>query len=63
MAKVLKVTQAPLNKLQWCCSLHCGHDVWVTAKRRPKGQNLACPKCIEAQSAYHGDVDGDCNLA
>jgi hypothetical protein len=45
MARIVKITQSPLNKKQWCCDLHCGHDVWVTADRRPRVQNMFCAKC------------------
>ena len=33
---VLQVKQSPLNPSRWMLVLECGHDTWVTAKRRPQ---------------------------
>jgi transcription elongation factor Elf1 len=51
--KVISVKQSPLNTLQWCIGLACGHDQWVTAKRRPTRKTLRCNRCRTlAQSGY-----------
>lgn len=49
MSKVIHVKQSPLNPQRWCCDLDCGHDQWVTAKKRPTRKTLACDKCSEAK--------------
>lgn len=35
-SKVVRANQSPLNKLQWLCELDCGHEQWVTSKRKPR---------------------------
>ena len=52
---VIHVKQSPLNKLQWCLGLRCGHDAWVTSKSRPKRKTARCSKCAGNAAAYHGD--------
>lgn len=45
--EVLRVTQSPMNKLQWCLTLDCGHDVWITRRSRPSLKTAACDRCKE----------------
>lgn len=40
------VKVSPLNPHRWCCQLDCGHDEWVTAKRRPTRLTLVCSRCL-----------------
>lgn len=42
--KVLSVHQSPLNVDRWCLVLACGHDIWVTAKHRPRCKTAKCMK-------------------
>lgn len=42
---VTGVRQSPMNAMRWSVDLSCGHDVWVTAKKRPKAKAMTCPKC------------------
>lgn len=42
---VLRATQAPANASRWCLDLACGHEVWVTATRRPRQKQAACERC------------------
>ncbi len=44
--KVIKVTQSPMNPLRWLLDLECGHDVWVTSKKRPTRKTVSCDKCF-----------------
>lgn len=53
VVKVLAVRakQSPLNPLQWCLSLMCGHECWITQKTRPKvPQQIICGKCTRQQT-------------
>jgi len=45
---VLQVKQSPLNPLRWMLVLECGHDTWVTAKRRPQRKTSHCAACPQA---------------
>ena len=52
---VFSVKQSPLNPLRWCLSLECGHDVWVTSKRKPARKTSACEPCLnELKSGLKG---------
>jgi len=53
--KVLRATQSPLNPRRWCLDLECGHEVWVTSKRKPVRQESWCPKCFEERIRKGGD--------
>jgi hypothetical protein len=44
---VVSAKQSPLNPTRWCCTLQCGHDMWVTSKRKPKAKLLDCQRCRE----------------
>lgn len=42
--------QSPLNPNQWNLVLSCGHEIWVTRKRRPTAMKAICQTCTkEAQ--------------
>lgn len=43
--KVVSVKVSPLNPLQWCITLECRHDVWVTAKQKPRRKTADCGRC------------------
>lgn len=45
-ARIESVKQSPMNGQRWCLQLDCGHDEWVTAKRRPTRQTISCSKCV-----------------
>lgn len=36
---------SPLNPLRWSLDLECGHEVWVTAKRKPTAKTADCGPC------------------
>ena len=40
--RVVRTDQSPVNPKQWCLTLACGHDVWVTSKARPKRKTEEC---------------------
>jgi len=42
---VQRVDQSPMNPSQWCLTLSCGHELWVTAKRRPQRMKAGCERC------------------
>lgn len=42
---VLWVNRSVMNARRWCLALVCGHDLWVTATRRPRAKAVSCPKC------------------
>lgn len=46
---VIKVTQSPMNHHRWCLDLECGHDKWVTSKRRPTRKTTDCDKCLNQE--------------
>ena len=46
-SRIESVKQSPLNPHRWCCQLDCGHDQWVTARRRPTRRTLVCSRCRE----------------
>lgn len=41
------VKVSPLNEHRWRLHLDCGHDAWVTAKRRPTRSTIVCPSCLD----------------
>lgn len=50
MAKrqVLRATQSPMNKQQWCLDLSCLHEVWVTTDgKKPMAKFFECKACDE----------------
>ena len=42
---VVKVTQSPLNALRWSLDFECGHELWITARRRPTRKTADCLRC------------------
>jgi hypothetical protein len=48
---VLRVDRSPMNALRWCCELECGHEVWITSKRRPSRSRMKCSKCATQNAA------------
>lgn len=50
-SRIESVKVSPLNPLRWCLQLDCGHDTWVTAKRRPTRQTIRCPRCAARVSS------------
>lgn len=53
-SRIESVKQSPMNALRWCCQLDCGHDEWVTAKRRPTRKTIKCSKCADKLRAMNG---------
>lgn len=43
--RVSNVKQSPLNPRLWNLSLSCGHDLWMTAKGKPRRRLAHCPRC------------------
>lgn len=43
---VERVDRSPMNKLQWCVALQCGHEAWVTRKARPTAKRMRCEECV-----------------
>lgn len=41
--KVVDARQSPMNERRWCLELECGHDLWVTAEKKPERKNATCP--------------------
>jgi len=42
---VRRVDRSPMNPLRWCIELECGHEEWVTSKRKPTAKTRRCPPC------------------
>lgn len=43
--KVMRVAQSPMNAQRWCCTLECGYEMWVTAKKGPRKPKMNCDRC------------------
>ena len=43
--KVLRTDQSPMNPKRWCLELACGHEIWMTATKRPARKTAFCPIC------------------
>lgn len=43
------ITQSPMNPVRWYLSTACGHDGWVTSKRRPTAKTFVCHACSVPQ--------------
>jgi hypothetical protein len=41
-ARVIRISQSPMNPLRWLIELGCGHDVWITATKRPTRKTMKC---------------------
>lgn len=50
--KVIRASQSPLNKLQWLCELDCGHQQWVTSKRKPRVFECSNQHVFEGGQGY-----------
>lgn len=59
-SKVIRASQSPLNKLQWLCELDCGHEQWVTSKRKPRVVECSAQHSMHVDSAIA--VDGHVGL-
>lgn len=46
---VRRADQSPMNAQRWCLTLSCNHEVWITAKQRPKRIKMACDRCPAVQ--------------
>lgn len=49
MRAVVRITQSPLNAKRWSLDLNCGHEVWVTARRRPTRKFAPCESCRKSE--------------
>jgi len=49
---VQRADQSPMNPKRWCLTLSCGHEVWVTANRKPQRMKEQCERCppVEVES-------------
>lgn len=54
-SRVLSVKQSPLNEQRWCLNLECGHEVWITAKRRPTRKLATCELCERKECKESND--------
>lgn len=50
-SRIESVKQSPMNGQRWCLQLDCGHDEWVTAKKRPTRKTIRCSRCVERARA------------
>lgn len=48
MRSVVRVDVSPMNPKRWCAQLSCGHEVWVTAKQKPKRKVMSCSTCVSS---------------
>ena len=48
---VRRVDQSPLNPKRWCITLSCGHEVWITAARKPTRMKAACERCTHLEAS------------
>lgn len=42
---IVRIDRSPMNAKRWQLSLACGHDLWVTATRRPTKKTSKCATC------------------
>jgi hypothetical protein len=42
---VVRVDQSPMNAKRWTLMLSCGHEVWITAAKKPVRKTATCSKC------------------
>lgn len=45
MRRVVAATQSPVNEGRWLVEMECGHEKWVTAKKRPR--SVECGPCTK----------------
>lgn len=55
---VQRVDRSPMNPYRWCLELSCGHEVWVTAKRKPTRMKAVCPECKEPRAPQPEGKEG-----
>jgi hypothetical protein len=48
--KVIDVSQSPMNALRWLVKLECGHEAWLTRKKKPAQAKYTCLTCAGAQT-------------
>lgn len=50
---VVRIDRSPMNAQRWCLELACGHEKWVTARRRPAipAKPLRCERCSASRGA------------
>ena len=53
---VTRVDQSPMNPQRWCLTLTCGHEVWITSRRRPKGMKAECQCCPAVALERHAAI-------
>jgi hypothetical protein len=42
---VLRVDRSPMNAKRWSLTLSCGHEVWISASKKPTRRTAKCPTC------------------
>ena len=42
---VVRVDLSPMSPRRWVLTLACGHEVWVTASRKPGRETCKCETC------------------
>lgn len=52
-SNVKRADQSPMNEQRWLCVLDCGHEQWVTARRRPAA--VRCDLCARKVEVDHGE--------
>jgi len=56
--KIIRITRSPLNPQRWCADLECGHEEWLTAKKKPTRQTIRCSRCnVTQQTTNKGRND------
>ena len=43
--RIIDITRSPMNPKRWMLTLECGHEVWITASRRPERRSMRCARC------------------
>jgi hypothetical protein len=54
LVRINRIDQSPTNVLRWCLELACGHEAWVTARRRPQRSTCRCPQCDQRREEQNG---------
>lgn len=47
--EVRRADRSPMNETRWSLVLSCGHETWVTSKRRPAKKTALCMMCAESE--------------
>ena len=42
---VVRIDQSPMNPHRWCITLECGHEEWITSKKKPTTKTRRCLLC------------------